>query len=185
MHPISCAPSRMASKLLPFIILAASCGDPRGSALTVSTSTPSAGSFFDTTATKGAPGSPAPRPAASPAPAMPRAEVFRGAYRRTSTTSEFFPCGAKAALPLQARGEALMLLRDRWRWHATAVKRPLYAVFQGIVVRDTARAVGDTGRGAGVGTAASRGPTHFLLVRMDSLRTWRNGDCGQEHPPRW
>ncbi|HSA56477.1 MAG TPA: hypothetical protein VLE53_12290 [Gemmatimonadaceae bacterium] len=85
----------------------------------------------------------------------------------------------------------MMVLRDRWRWHATAAGRTLFGVFQGFIVRDSA-AAGAIGESGGTGTAvatdsprAARVPARFRLTRVDTLRTWRDGDCGRSHPPRW
>lgn len=78
-----------------------------------------------------------------------------------------------------------MLLRERWRWHATAADRRLYAVFTGVILSDTGRAGSETESPARDSSASPRATMRFMLMRMDSLRTWREGDCGQRHPPRW
>lgn len=174
---------RVTRKLLPLLVIASSCGEP-GGATPWASATPRGAAFFESAAAK----ADAPEPPATPAPAQPvtpQPQVFRGAYRRASNSSEFLPCGAGVALPVDGRGEALMLLRERWRWHATAVERPLYAVFEGVVLGDTGRAGGVTEPSARDSSASPRATMRFMLMRVDSLRAWRNGDCGQRHPPRW
>jgi hypothetical protein len=108
--------------------------------------------------------------------------LYRGAYRRTSSASEFLECGSRQPLEVRGRPEALTRLRDRFRWNAVQMNRPLFAVFRGAVVSDTTRG----GRRAAADTMAAPALVNrFLLVWPESLRAWREGDCGLSHPPRW
>jgi hypothetical protein len=85
-------------------------------------------------------------------------------------------------LEVRGRPDALSRLRDRYRWNAVEMNRPLFAVFRGAIVSDTAGA-GDPA--AGDTTAPAAMVQRFLLVWPESLRAWREGDCGLSHPPRW
>ena len=102
-------------------------------------------------------------------------KVFRGLYLWRADSSFFRPCADPSAYRLLGRGEALGLLRERFRFTAVMLGSPLFAVFRGHLVRDTSRAVG-----AGE-TAALNQPkvaTRFFLTRLDTLRARLVGDCG-------
>lgn len=194
--------------MLLLAVLASACGDPRGGAVPAF-GAPKAGMpvFLDSirgdsnrqvtgdvvkqasVAATGRAGS-----HATPPP-PPEERSFQGAYRFGPTASEFRPCGSRVSYTIIGRPDAMMRLRDRFRWHAMDPLRPLYAVFYGSVVpdsqsgaRDTVggdAAAGRSSRGRGTEPAGMAAGRQFLLLRPDSLRTWRPGDCGMDQPPRW
>ncbi len=98
---------------------------------------------------------------------------FRGLYLRTSDSSLFQPCGASRYYGVVGTPEAVYLLRERFRFTAVLMGRPLFGVFQGALMKD---APGLRGK-SGDTTAASQAPTRFFLVHLDTLRAPLGSDC--------
>lgn len=71
-------------------------------------------------------------------------------------------------------------LRERWRWLSVQFERPLYLVAGGAIVTDTI-----AGTGVASDSAAPRLARRFLLMRVDTVRAWGDGDCGLSRAPRW
>lgn len=119
------------------------------------------------------------------APGLPTATgpadtLFRGYYLRETDLSGFRPCGATEYLPVVGRREALVLLRERWRFTATRPGRPLFAVVHGGTIRDSAKA-----KSAGASTDASQAlarprNARFFLIRVDTLRAASSDDCRKD-----
>ncbi len=151
-----------------------------------------------------APGSPGRRSGATPAPAadassapegytpapttggrrVPReSEVseFRGLYLRTSDSSLFQPCGESRYYGVVGTGEAVYLLRERYRFTAVVMGRPLFGVFRGALIKDSsgARSRG----GAGAAAPPSTVTTRFFLVHPDTLRAPLGSDCRTKARP--
>lgn len=109
-------------------------------------------------------------------PPTPRIEtkLYAGYYRKLGDDSQFLPCGTTRLLEITGTPLAMLLLKERFRWNAIWEGAKLFAVFRGAIVTDTVRS-----------DSANAGPrTRFFLVDVDSMRTWRNGDCNGMRTPR-
>lgn len=163
-------------------VLLAGCGDPRGSGVPFADTTPPLVALLDSlagdSAVAGTSDSAAAGDSSGSTGERPAFEVgtWRGAYRRNIAILEFRPCRDDAVYEMRGRGDALMVLRDRHRWSATDPVRPLYAVFRGGFADDTV----PPAESGGQETSVVR---RFVLTGVDSLRTWRRGDCGMDQPP--
>lgn len=165
--------------LLATLIVA--CGDPRGSGTPpFGGPTPTLGRLLDSLSrdSAAARADSASSGGKAAAPALVE-RTWRGAYRRPAGRSEFRPCRDTTVYAMRGRGDAMAVLRDRFRWHAVDPVRALYAVFRGAMATDTLR-----GPAASAGVAPG-GTQIFVLTGVDSLRPWRSGDCGMDQPPRW
>jgi hypothetical protein len=110
---------------------------------------------------------------ASPVRSAPPIEdrIFRGLYLRSSDSNHFRPCGDTATYRVTGRAEALLLLRERFRFTAATMGRPLFAVFNGHLVSDSAsRASASTTPGM---------DRRFFLRRVDTLRASTSADCSR------
>jgi len=149
---------RSLQKLLLCILLA-SCGAPGA----------------DAVFTKGNPKVAAPSAkTVATLPSRPRLEMkqFRGYYRRFGGDSRFQPCGAAAPLEVTGTLEGRVLLQERFRWMAVEQGRKMFGIFVGAIVTDTVRPKGSTADSAGTPR------TRFFITGIDSLRTWKDSDCG-------
>ncbi|HEX7122622.1 MAG TPA: hypothetical protein VF178_09665 [Gemmatimonadaceae bacterium] len=165
--------------LLLLAILIAACGDPRASGMPpFGAPTPAIAKLLDSLSRDSTARADSVSSGENAAPAFEE-RTWTGAYRRPEGRSEFFPCRDTAAYRMRGRGDAMGVLRDRYRWHAVDPVRALYAVFRGAFVTDTLRGPADS---AG---AEPRVVQTFVLTGVDTLRTWRRGDCGMDQPPSW
>ncbi len=99
-------------------------------------------------------------------------KTFRGRYYRMSDSSNFQPCGTRVPLQVIGSPEGRFLLAERYRFNAIWMGRPMLGVFHGLIVTDTLRLTPeDSGR--------LRTRQRFFITGLDSLRPWRNGDCGR------
>jgi hypothetical protein len=73
-------------------------------------------------------------------------------------------------------GESLALLRERFRYTTIYMGVPLFAVFHGDLIQDTAR-VGRAAAGRRAGTGAPEVTTRFFLTHLDTLRAREESDC--------
>lgn len=110
--------------------------------------------------------------AASPVPQIEYTQ-FRGYYRRLGTDSRFQPCGTAAPLEITGTPLGRAILRERFQWMAFEQGRKMFGVFQGTIVIDTLKP-----RGAAADSAAVTTRTRFFITEVDSLRGWKDGDCG-------
>lgn len=117
--------------------------------------------------------SPSAKVAPRPAPRI-ETKVYAGYYRKLGDDSQFLPCGTKTLLEITGTPLSMILLKERFRWNAIWEGAKLYAVFRGTIVTDTVKS-----------DSSNAGPrTRFLLVDIDSMRTWTNGDCNGMRIPR-
>jgi hypothetical protein len=158
-------PSELPKALL-LLMLSASCGGPGNTpAVDSGREAQRVDSITDT-----APASPA-----SPSPpAEPETTDYSGAFRRTSTASEFAPCGSKKWYDVAGRPEAIQLLMERHLWSSVQFERPVFVTLHGALVTESQP--GDS--------AAATSHTFFSVTRLVLLRTWRGTDCGGVAPPR-
>jgi hypothetical protein len=85
---------------------------------------------------------------------------------------------------MTGRPEALGRLRERFRWNAVWLERPMYAVFQGRIVHDTLPPPAGRRTDAAVSDSATtpRVVRRFFIVRVDTLRSWQPRDCDGARP---
>lgn len=96
-----------------------------------------------------------------------------GFYRRLGDDNQFQPCGTRVPLDIIGAPQARAALKERFRWSATWEGAKMYGVFQGAIVTDT------PGTDGVAGDTVKPGPrTRFFIVGVDSLRPWRDQDCG-------
>lgn len=108
-------------------------------------------------------------------PARLRTSLYRGYYRRLGDESGFQPCGTRQLLTIFGPPEARMALHERFRFSSPVQGQKMFGVFEGAIIVDTLRAVPpDT-----IGKLRTR----FLIVRVDTLRTWDGRDCGGMRVP--
>lgn len=101
-------------------------------------------------------------------------KVYAGYYRKLGEDSQFLPCGTTNLLEITGTPLAMILLKERFRWNAIWEGARLFVVFRGTIVTDTTRS-----------DSATAGPrTRFLLIEIDSMRTWKNGDCNGMRIPK-
>lgn len=93
--------------------------------------------------------------------------AYAGYYRKLGDDSQFQPCGTTQLLEITGTPLAQLLLKERFRWNAIWEGAKLFAVFQGAIVTDTVRS----------DSSKTHPRRRFYLVDVDSMRTWRNGDC--------
>lgn len=122
-------------------------------------------------------------PPISAAPAQPSAprlvtKSFRGWYRRLNDTAQFQPCGAKAPFNVRGTPAALAMLREHYRFSAPWQGAKMFSVFEGAVVTDTLAVKGVPGDS----TVREIRP-RFMLVKVDSMRSWLSTDCGGVRTP--
>ena len=100
--------------------------------------------------------------------------AYAGYYRKSGDDSQFQPCGTTQLLEITGPPMARLILRDTFRWNAIWEGARLFAVLQGAIIDDTTRA--DSSK-----TGATK---RFYLVDVDSMRTWRKGDCNGMRLPK-
>ena len=94
-----------------------------------------------------------------------------GYFRRVGDQSQFQPCGTSAPLDIFGSPQAQSMLKERFRWNTVWEGARMFGFLQGAIVTDTPKTT--------AGDSIHPGPrTRFFLVSVDSLRTWRTGDCG-------
>lgn len=96
-----------------------------------------------------------------------------GFYRRLGDDNQFQPCGTRVLLDIVGTPMGRAVLKERFRWTATWQGAKLYGVFQGAIVTDTPGTDGAAGD-----TAKPTPRTRFFIIGVDSLRPWRDQDCG-------
>ncbi|HEX6315029.1 MAG TPA: hypothetical protein VFZ73_09225 [Gemmatimonadaceae bacterium] len=106
-------------------------------------------------------------------PARPETRSYAGYFRRLGDDMQFQPCGTRTPLEVFPTGQARASLRERFRWNAVWEGARMFAVLHGATVTDTPSTKGVPG------DTTPAGPrTRFWVIGVDSLRTWRQGDCG-------
>ena len=96
--------------------------------------------------------------------------TYGGYFRRVGADFQFQPCDTKVPLAVYTSPQGRLALRERSRWNAVWEGNKNFGVFQGAIVTDTPKVVGDS---------VKPGPrTRFFLTAVDSLRTWQSTDCG-------
>jgi hypothetical protein len=127
------------------------------------------------------------RRASSPKTVAPVPRRFEGSYVRGGDSSIFRPCGETRYYVMRERGEAQIMLRERFYYTARFMGLPMYAVFYGYFRDDTLRGPAgptdqpaSTGRGEATPTVVQR----FMLTKVDSLRAYMPTDCRGKHAAR-
>ena len=145
-----------------FCLILAACGSP-GSESVFTRNNPKTASLDSVGA----------RPRTEPQRMVTR--QYSGYYSKLGDDSQFQPCGTTVPLDVTGAPIARGILKERFRWNAVWEGAKMYAVFEGAIVTDTAATAGDSVKGP---------RTRFFLIDVDSLRTWRNGDCNGMKLPR-
>lgn len=148
---------RFVRKLLLINILAA-CGAPGSDSVFTSGKAKS-----DTPA----PATPAPRPAPRVAP-----KTVTGYFRVVGMQPQFQPCGTARPIDIYGSPSFMARLKERIRFSGVWEGRKYFAQLLGTVVTDTVPSDSSS-------DSVRAGPrTRFNFVEVDSLRPWRNSDCG-------
>jgi hypothetical protein len=105
--------------------------------------------------------------------------TYRGAYRQAGRRYQFRPCGSNETFEVIGTADMGVRLREALRWNTVWPERPVYAVFQGDLIRDVIRVPPPGGRG----TPQDREVTRFSLTAIDTVRHMRDGDCANARLP--
>lgn len=154
---------RLLCKTLLLIVLA-SCGAPGSDAVFTKDNpriSPRSDTTFDAAAAK------------TRQPTRPETRSYAGYFRRLGDDMQFQPCGARAPLEVFPTGQARLSLRERFRWNAVWEGSKMFAILHGATVTDT-----PSTKGLSADTSPPVPRTRFWVINVDSLRTWREGDCG-------
>lgn len=94
-------------------------------------------------------------------------------YRRLGDAPRFQPCGQKESFAIFGNPDGLSQLRDANRWNSVWQGTAMFGIFAGIIVTDTLKP-----KGPNADSTAVTVRTRFFVTGVDTLRTWKNGDCG-------